>query len=170
MVRRRASAVSNHVPRCCGSRAFVLRDAASAAPQDEDQSVRRQNDGRSVSLHPSLRRRQLLHRNDPDKSRIENRSAQHRSIRRLHFNKASGNTRLLTMVRSRNRRHRERAQAEEMEPGEEGGLHSGRLCSVEGTGLAPVIAFFNVYGRSIGLAQNRQRGSHGSAATCCLIA
>ena len=123
----------------------------------------------SVSLHPSLCRRQLLHRNDPDKSRIENRSAQHRSIRRLHFNKVPGNARLLAMVRSHNRRHRERAQAEEMEPGEEGGLHSGRLCSVEGTGLAPVIASFNLHGRSIGLAQNWQRGSHGSPATCCCL-
>src|SRR3954451_7952427 len=56
-----------------------------------------------------------------------------------------------------------------MEPGEKGGLHSRRLCSVEGTGLTPVIASFNLHGRSIGLAQNRQHGSHGSAATCCCL-
>ena len=37
MVRRRVSAVSNHVARCCGSRAFILRDASLRdAPQDED--------------------------------------------------------------------------------------------------------------------------------------
>jgi hypothetical protein len=168
MVRRRVSAVSNHV--APSSRAFILRDAADAAPQDEDQErADGKNDRRSVSLHPSLCRRQLLNRNDPDESRIENRSAQHRSIRRLHFNKVPGNARLRAMVRSRNRRHRERAQAEEMEPGEEGGLHSGRLCSVEGTGLAPVTVSFNLHGRSIGLAQNRQRGSHGAPATCCCL-
>src|SRR5258707_267355 len=35
MVRRRAAPSRTMWPRCCGSRAFILRDAADAAPQDE---------------------------------------------------------------------------------------------------------------------------------------
>ena len=82
MVRRRVSAVSNHVAPLSGA------DSSFETPLTRLLRMRMrgvcggQNDRRSVSLHPSLCRRQLLHRNDPDKSRIENCSAQRRNIRR----------------------------------------------------------------------------------------